>query len=285
MSHRAQHALLFARRVQVIRKSEFVLWSHLGLGDTISIYPAVEALSNMGKKVHLPTRSSYLAQVSELFGGLEHVHIFEIPDDPTLEFSSVKAFSSSNRIPIFYAGHYLWVLLSSLRTGMGLNGLLNLMAGFKGPLVSKSLKARLIDGEASQRRAPLPSKYIFVDHHPGTQRELPSAVLGELEDRYPLVTNDLSWSLRELAIVMDQAEELHLVSSAPLCLALTADLALGRTRVRYRVGDAYPLCRDYPLDWEEVSLRDGGATLVSREVEAESSRLGRIAARVCNFLP
>jgi hypothetical protein len=256
----------------VFAEKTFVLWSHIGLGDTISIYPAIAALSGAGKVVYLPTKERNFRFVSDLVSPIDGVKVFSIPNDPNLELSSIREFANTNRVSILYAGHLLYALLAPARTGLGINGVLNFLAGYHGNLVSDDLRRHLL---ASGDCKPRNDNYVFVDHHPGTPREIPSQILDDLRDSYHIEENDFDWSIAELAMTMEGAKELHLVSSAPLCLALTANLARGGKRVRYRVGNTYPLRNDYPADWSEKSLSGLGSSNVSRNAEAQISAVGR----------
>lgn len=273
IQHTFFHLKLLAGRRAVFRGKSFVLWSHLGLGDTISIFPAIEALVDSGKTVYLPTKSRNVRFVSDLVSPLEGVVVFEIQDDPNFELEAIREFADRSAVPILYAGHLLFGFLSRIKTGLGINGLLNFMAGHQAPLVSEKLKMHLLGNTVVQNK---PENYVFVDHHPGTPREIPIGILEELNPEYLLINNDFNWSISELAVHMNGAKELHLVSSAPLCLALTADLAFGGKRVRYRIGDSYPLRADYPPDWLEVSLTEEGPKVVSRNLEASVPLIGRI---------
>jgi hypothetical protein len=261
------------RRRKTFEEKSFVLWSHIGLGDTISVYPALVAFSGAGKLVYLPSKERNLQFVADLVRHIGGVKVFPIPNDPNLELTSIREFANKNKLPVLYAGHFLYHILTHVKTGFGINGLLNFLAGYQGNLVSDDLRGHLL---ASGGCEPRSDNYVFVDHHPGTQREIPSEIVAEIRAKYHVEENNLDWSIAELAKVMDGAKEVHLVSSAPLCLALTANLASGGKRVRYRVGNSFPLANDYPADWSEKSLSDHGIINVSRKADAQVSVFGRV---------
>jgi hypothetical protein len=105
-------------------------------------------------------------------------------------------------------------------------------------LVAPDLRARL-NGQEQCMSPDVP--FAFVDHHPGTSREIPSDVLSAIQSRGLLIVqNPRGTELSQIMPLLDYAEELHLVASAPLCLALTID-AKAKSRTHYdSLGDPVP---------------------------------------------
>lgn len=175
---------------------------------------------------------------------------------PQDERRLVSELASRERIPTLEAGHSLLSIVHLLFPELGLNGALAL-AAFGNPrqLTSTTLRRTLL----TQPQEPPPDfKYAFIDHHPNTQREIPPAQLRSIEERgLHLVENPRDKSLWRTLALLDQAAELHLVSSAPLCLALVAD-ATAPVRIRYREPAAIGLMRDYNESWIERSTTAPG---------------------------
>jgi hypothetical protein len=191
--------------------------------------------------------------MSAAFGELEGLSLFEIPDSAKQEKSMVRSISASINAPIVVAGHRTLAPLRRAFPELPLNSLFNLSVGVSPTdLVSGDLRDRLT--KLSQCEVP-DVPFAFVDHHPGTPREIPRGILAGIESRGLLVIqNPLGTPLAELVSLLDAAEELHLVASAPLCLALTLD-ARAKSRTHYdSLGD--PISKGYSR-WESVKIVEG----------------------------
>jgi hypothetical protein len=262
------------RSRKCIGSDRVILFGHSGLGDQISLATSFEAWADTGHQVLIPTKPKNLDRVSTLFSYLDNVVVLPLEsDDPLNEESNVLRLSESLNVPVIDAGRSVYSWATECFPGLGVNGCLSAAAlvQHRG-LVSSRFRQNLLN----QAQEPPPDRpYAFVDHHPGTPREIPESLLLGIESReLELVFNPRSAPLEQTALLMEMSQELHLVSSAPLCLALTANLGRGK-RFRYRELDRDPLKLDYPHDWNELSLTPWGEVRqVDRigETEAPSKR-------------
>lgn len=259
------------KNTRALDSGRILLWSHLGLGDQISASPVVEHLLSQKIEVVWPVKPRNLDFLNLTFknwGGLSTVRL---SDSVREDFQIRKiAFDTKSRVVSLGHGH-----LSSMRTlfpEYSLNSLFNLFIGVNPlNLVSRSLRDSLL--RLDQEEPPL-QPYAFLDHHPGTAREIPNRVLSGIKDRgFRLIENPRELPLYSMLRLLDSAQELHMVNSAPLCLALTTD-AGAPVRVHYD-SHSDPVSKIYER-WKTVNLGSTGID-ESREhpisAAAEDARL------------
>lgn len=273
-------ALSSWRRNLLIRDSnvDCVVWTHSGVGDILSQLHAISHFASSRRRVVLPILPHVHMALSALLEEMSSITpvILEYPTRGNSERNQVGRISRALNLPVVTAGHETYAAVARLFPDRSLNWQLNASAG----LDVSDLRIRpLLDLLLEQDQiVPPEERYAFVDHHPGTAREIPVAILESIRDRgLNVLLNPRREPLLRLAAVMDRADELHCVSSAPLCLALAGDLAKGR-RFRYRTAQLHPLLLDYPSDWVEIALelveRDTvvGSTVVDRWSEYQVAR-------------
>jgi hypothetical protein len=245
-----EFAKLVIRNSLNIRRDEFLLWTHLGLGDQISVIPSIYFLLGRNKTIHIPVKSQNFKTIRTLFQNESNVILVEVPNDNKHEAIAIRDYANLNKIKIVTAGHGLLRGLQFLFPLLGLNGLLNKACmtkkiDLRSTEVLKSLK------NFEQLKVP-DAPYVLVDHHPGTWREIPNGVLDNIKEKYQVVENPRDTPLFSIVSLIQEATEIHFVTSAPLCLALV-------TRQNPKNCFAYcapPLLRnDYP-GWVEVRLPD-----------------------------
>lgn len=105
-------------------------------------------------------------------------------------------------------------------------------------LVSTRLREHLL---TQNQATPPKGPFAFIDTHPGTHRAVPQEVIDAIQAKGLLVVfNDNKVPLHELCLTIMSAQELHMVGSAPLCLALT-------------IGSENPVKIYYAHDGEDLS--------------------------------
>lgn len=252
------------KSVEASSREQVVLHGHLGLGDQIASALAVEAWSAQVPWIVIPSKPKHADQVATLFAYLPNVEVVALStDDPRQELEQVRTLARSRKAGLVSAGWSTYAWACRAFPELGINSQL-LAAALILRRDARSQRLRQHVLSLAQIEGP-PEPYVFVDHHPGTEREIPANVYAASGLR--VVHNPRDQPLMALAALIDGARELHLVSSAPLCLALSADLGAG-TRVRYRSGAFAPLKLDYPVSWTEYSLEGGSIKVVDRVREA-----------------
>jgi hypothetical protein len=238
------------RNIDLRGANRVVLWTHLGLGDQISAARIVKSYLDAGTQVFWPVKKKNISFMSSAFGSLDGIELIEINDSPEQESSEVKEIAVSRKAKIVMAGHRVLNPLRQAFPHLPLNSLFNLSVGISpADLIAPDLRARLSLGE--QYLSP-DVPFAFVDHHPGTHREIPESILTSIESRgLVIVNNPTGTPLSKIMPLLDDAEELHLVGSAPLCLALTIDSkAKLRTHYDY-MGD--PVSGAYAR-WDSIKI-------------------------------
>jgi hypothetical protein len=265
------------RNMDLRGANRVVLWTHLGLGDQISAARILESYLDSGTQVFWPVKKRNLSFMNSAFGSLEGLELIEIDDSPEYERSVVKGISKSSRAKIVMAGHRVLNPLRQSFPHLPFNSLFNISVGMSpSDLVAPNLRVRL----SSQEQCLVPGvPFAFVDHHPGTPREIPAGVLASIESRGLLVVhNPRGTELSGIMPLLDEAEELHLVGSAPLCLALTID-ARAKSRTHYdSMGDPIPAAY---ARWGSVKIFGSEFPMVSaHEVQARNRFRRRVEGLV-----
>lgn len=261
---------IFARLAK--GKPSIFVWPHLGLGDTISMARPLEEMSARHKKVLVACRSGNLEQLNLIFGYLGNVEFCSL-GEVSLQDEPKAVLRTALRLKMWpvIGGHALFHLLWwSGASQRDFNGVLSHCLGWRGELVSNRLRDYLDDICKAGQRQFEDEEYALIDHHPGTWREIPSARIHEISSEYQIVENSTDISFESLVSLMMGASELHLVQSAPLCLALTANLGEKGRRVAYIRANFAPFARDYPLSWDQIEL-DGVKPEAAKDGEYRQS--------------
>lgn len=203
--------------------NRLLLWTHLGLGDQISMARVLEERCDANDVVFLPAKKRNEKHVREIFSYIGNLQVLPVPNSSRLERLAVSALSMALRARLEEVGHSKLPSIRKNFPGLHLNSQFNVAAGLDpADLVSHRLHNHLL----SLWQAPPPDfDYAFVDHHRFTDREIPTKELEEIEKRgLRVVENDHSLPLQCQLEIMKRAKELHMVASAPLCLALTTGI-------------------------------------------------------------
>lgn len=231
-----------------------LLWGHLGLGDQVSAARSYEIWAERCSSVHVPCKPRNAEILRRLYAYIPNLTFEALDsDDPRDEERGVHFLSRKLELPVVNAGRALYYHLKRLFPDFGINRLLALcLATNPIDLESFRLRAHL---ERTRIVRSLTSSFVFIDHHPDTpSRRVPDAVIDELQSKnIDIVFNSSSIPFHELFELMDQAEELHLVASAPLCLALATGTS-SKMNVCYTPSRENLLKGDYGDNWLEVSL-------------------------------
>jgi len=229
-----------------------ILWGHLGLGDLISNASIIEHLLTENPIIVIPTKERNHDFLSATYGSWDGIFLAKISDDPSRENREVLKIKIKNRYPIEVIGHH-FLTNDWDQQPISLNEQFQQLAGISSSNL-KSSRFRRTCKKASQVDVPH-EPYIFVDDHPGTEREIPQSILNEATNRgLRIIRNDLSVALYSLVDILDNAEEIHVVASAPLCLALTVG-SESKKKFYYRTkGQGQVASNAYP-DWVDIDLR------------------------------
>jgi hypothetical protein len=258
-----------------VRRRKIFVWPHLGLGDTISMACALEKLSSEYEKVFVACRDTNLAQLRTIYSYIPNLVFYPLGSvRPSQEPFAILRIAFSLRLLPVICGHALFFLIWFAKIShRDFNGVLSACLGWSGGLTSMRMQQHISTIAQDSNSLPRQQAFAFVDHHPNSQREIPQSFLNEIEGRLPLRQNSLELSFKDLLANLSLAKELHLVSSAPLCIALTADLGNAGNRFAYVLSDYAPIARDYPKDWV-LRYLDTGEIDKSRSESRGTKALG-----------
>jgi len=259
--------------VQQVRKNRraldggrIILWSHLGLGDQISASRIVERISKRNVEIIWPVKPRNFDFLNYAFQDFTKLSIVKLNEN-SREDIQVAKLAIRTKSKVVSLGHARLSAMSSLFPEYALNSLFNLFLGIDPlDLVSQSLRKSLL--RLNQEKPPK-EPFAFVDHHPGSAREIPCQVLWAVQERgLRVIENPRGVPLYSMVELLDSAQELHLVNSAPLCLALAIDAA-AQVRIHYdSLND--PVTKSYRR-WTTFPLTTNWPTEIPR------SRNGRAA--------
>lgn len=241
------------RLMQQSRKP-VIIWYHLGLGDQVLMARVLETWSQSHVKIHVPAKKRNIDSLRQLYSYLSNVIWHEISDDPNRESEDVHALAASLQLPTVNAGQAKLLMLRRIFPELGLNQLLALSANvLVNDLSSARMRAAVLGSEGIERL-----DYAFVDWRPGTSRAIDERNLTEIRNRgLEIVVNDVNSPFTAIAPILAQAQELHLVGSAPLCLAMVLGIQ-PKSAFFYRLDNAEGLRGDDPSGiWVERFLDFG----------------------------
>lgn len=203
------------------KKSDIILLSHFGLGDQLIIGNLINNLS-INRHVTLPVDEKYFQQIKDFYSYNSNLHVVSI-GYLEREFyprkNDLKELRDTFNLPILDVGRNVIFFLSFVFRKAGVSKLYYL-AGWNSGKSFENFPAYLYHYE-NQALVGNEIPYAFIDHHPGTNREIPNAVLDEIRDKgLDLKFNDTEVSLIDQLSTIVNARELHFVASAPFCLAL-----------------------------------------------------------------
>jgi hypothetical protein len=224
------------KNIRALDSGKVLLWSHLGLGDQISASRLVEELVKQQISVVWPVKQKNFDFLKVAFADVDGLSLVKINDNTREDFQVTKI-SIQTGSRVVSLGHSHLSAMHYLFPEYSLNSLFNLFVGMD-PLKLVSLRLRDRISRTAQLMPPT-EPFAFLDHHPGTVREIPQEVLSALRERgLRLVDNPRDAPLYSTVRLLDSAQEIHLVNSAPLCLALTID-ATAPVRINYdSLGDS-----------------------------------------------
>lgn len=195
-----------------------VLWTHLGLGDQISMAKLFEELEHQGFELHIPCKERNLNNLSQMFSYLRCVIWHPISNNPKLEKSEVLRLASSLSVPVVDLGRFVLEYLRWIRPDKGLNTLMMLSGG----LDTKGLfSARFRQWVLSLDQITPPQEDYLFENWEASQRvwQRPAFLSKEFaglmsvspESRYPLF---------QYALILDSAKLIAVPGSAFMCLAM-----------------------------------------------------------------
>jgi hypothetical protein len=185
-----------------------------------------------------------------VFRDWDGLNLIELSGKSDSEFCEIEELGSKLGLQIASVNLDDVKYLKRIYPDYSLNSYFNLIFGLNPfDLVSKKLRFSI---EKISQLEPMSGPYIFMDHHKGTEREIPSNVIDRIKSTgLTIFENPRDQELFRLLHVIDSAVELHLVNSAPLCLALTTD-AKPKNRIHYdSLND--PVTKSYS-GWSTVSI-------------------------------
>ena len=258
------------RNIELRLERRIVLHTFLGFGDQISAAKIIENYLNFGVEVFLPVKKENILQLNKFYGDWNGLKLFEVSSNNKMSTQEVKEFSVKNKTQIAKVSNNTYETIANCYPEYFINSHFNIAFGIN-PLQLISTKLRESINKITQIDVPDRS-FAYIDHHPGTERSIPKKVLEMLERRDILVVqNPRNEPLASTLALMDSAAELHLVNSAPLCMALTLD-ARSLKKIHYDSRND-PATKSYS-NWESVTIltnqpREGAAQLLRMRQNAK----------------
>jgi len=240
-----------SRNIDLQNSKRVILSTHTGLGDQISAARIFENWLGIDVEIHLPVKSQNMNFMKAVFGDWDGLNLHQISGDNRFENYEIQKLSSELDTPIASVNLSDIGFLKKIYPNYCLNSYFNMIFGLDPfDLVSQKFRTSI---EKIPQDDPLNEPYVFFDHHKDTEREIPSHLIEAINSKgLRVLENPRDRELFRLLNVMDSAAELHLVNSAPLCLALTAD-AKPPVRIHYDSLED-PVTKSYSR-WTTISIK------------------------------
>jgi hypothetical protein len=208
-------------RYLIYRNKDFVLLSHFGLGDQLIIGNLINRLSRE-RKIILPVDSKYFDQLSKFYSYNPNVRIESIgllQPEFYPRYQEIRQLRKKYELPVVDIGRNVVFFLSFFYRASGVSKLYYLAGwGFGISFINISAFTFHCKEDFSNLNV---TPYAYVDHHVGTNREIPSQVfMGLKESGFDIKFNDMNLTLIDQLSTIVNAQQLHFVPSAPFCLAL-----------------------------------------------------------------
>lgn len=233
-------------------KRDVIILSHFGLGDQIIIGSLLNSLS-VNRNVVLPVDSKYFDQLANYYAYNYKVRVERIGNLKP-EFyprtADLKKLRQTFDLPMIDIGRNVVYFLSFFNHKSGVSRLYYL-AGWNRRRNFTNIPAyRFHFKENVSNSANNP--YAFIDHHLGTNREIPNDVFKAIDSAgLDLKFNDVTLTLIEQLSTIVSAQELHFVASAPFCLALVMPCKAS-TRVFYETKNSKSVLGEEGLGWQRA---------------------------------
>jgi hypothetical protein len=252
---------LLLRRNRVAHGSkEIFILPHLGYGDLITCMPIFLNMADSGKRINVFSPSNAIPLLLKMKGNHD-IKFFPIEEYLSEdEFQNVLMIHRASKvakrhgIPVLTLGYDLLWLSLKIRPDMDINTFFYRLARVPLGVYRKFEFGHTIREDSIQ--APIPRKpYALVDHFPGTVREIDATVFEEIQGRgLELVFNPRDIKYENLIDLIENADELHLVNSSLLCVALLLNNRASR-KVVYPINkNFYPGLYFYDLSWDECAM-------------------------------
>jgi hypothetical protein len=178
-----------------------------------------EFWTNRGVKLVVPSKIQNIEKLRISFSYLPNLEFVEISNDPILESDEVHKMSKVLKLRVLNSGHRRYLVFQKIFPFMGLNQHLALGAFV---YLSDFKSSRFRNHYFNREDFPnFPKKFMFIDRKVGTEREIAREVIeANSKENLDVIENEIGIPFHQLGFYMELAEELHLVGSAPLCLAL-----------------------------------------------------------------
>ena len=234
------------------RKRDVIILSHFGLGDQIIIGNLLNSLA-LNRKVVLPVDSRYSEQLRVYYAYNNNVRVEgvgHLKPEFYPRYAYLKELRRTFDLPIIDIGRNVVYFLSFFNQKSGVSRLYYL-AGWNQGRNFKNIPAFHFHFKEEVSNS-VNNPYAFIDHHPGTNREIPNDVFKAIDTAgLDLKFNDMTLTLIEQLSTIINAQELHFVASAPFCLALAMPCKAS-TRVFYRTKYSKSVLGEEGSDWQRA---------------------------------
>lgn len=249
------------KNVNAKKNKKIILKTHLGLGDQISSMKIVENLIEEEVEIIWPIKTNNYSFFKETIGHWPNLNLIKYnPEEITFK-NLIEKINNKDKYRIMQFSQNSLAAVKNIFPKYCLNSHFNILFGYHPTdLISKKFRNSLITNSQIEPPSQL---YAFIDHHPGTDREIPVEIFNLIKNRgLKIVHNDINIPLSKLVLILDNAQELHLVNSAPLCLALTIN---SRAQSKFHYDNRKePLSYSYD-NWVSIDLNPNLVTNIYRK--------------------
>jgi hypothetical protein len=215
-------------------KSEIAIHHHLGLGDIFECNGMIRYYAERYDKVHTFSKKTSFDMISYMYRDNENIILHEVPNDN--EFGAVSDFLSNFQGTVLIPGHqdYLSNLSFFSQKQWGPAEAFYHLANVPWECRNSKFCFRrdlTKEQEAFKKLNPGGEKYIFVHDDPSRGFEI------QTDSQYKVIKNDPSINMLHLVRLLENAEEIHCMSSSVLCLidCLSTNVKFPKLYLHYNI--------------------------------------------------
>lgn len=226
-------------------KNEIMIHHHLGLGDTIECNGMVRYYAEKYDKVHVFSKERNYNMISYMYRDNQNILVHKVPENS--EYVGVSKFLENFEGSVLVPGHQNYFTKEGWGPGETFYHLANVPWECRN---SKFFFERDLEKEQEvcDILNPNKEKYIFVHDDPSRGLNL------NIDTSYKIIKNDVSINMFNIIKLLEEAEEIHCMSSSILCLidCLSTSVKFPKLYLHYNIRKAKIGPKSLFADWEII---------------------------------
>jgi hypothetical protein len=226
-------------------KNEITIHHHLGLGDTIECNGIVRYYAEKYDKVHVFSKERNYNMISYMYRDNQNIVVHKVPENN--EYAGVSKFLENFEGSVLVPGHQNYFRKDGWGPGETFYHLANVPWECRNSkfFFERDLKK---EQEVCDLINPDKERYIFVHDDPSRGFNL------NIDTPYKIIKNNPSVNMFNIVKLLEEAEEIHCMSSSILCLidCLSTSVKFPKLYLHYNIRKVELGPKSLFGDWEYV---------------------------------